>query len=32
MSLEEIDNQWSNFLIVSLKNTKKFGEPVLYGD
>ncbi|KAL4446650.1 hypothetical protein ABPG74_005588 [Tetrahymena malaccensis] len=32
MSLEENDNQWSNFILVSQKNTKKFGEPVLYGD
>lgn len=32
MSLEEKDTVWSNFIIVSNKNIKKFGEPVLYGD
>ena len=32
MSLEEIDNDYSNFKLNSINNAKKLGEPVLYSD
>jgi len=32
MGLEEIANELCNFRVLSLKNYKKFGEPILYGE
>jgi hypothetical protein len=32
MSLEEEGNDWSNFRIISMDNSKRLGDPVLYSD
>ncbi len=32
MSLEEVPNEYSNFAIYSVKNSKDLGEPILYSD